>query len=280
MLLDGSCDPQSAAHGSRLAALVQRCGHLEVDALHARCSLSPRPFPAPLHARCRRGAAATSGAVAGRAAGRPLAVPGRRGWAGGPLRSSRGRILSLSLIAAPGTPLDPGSGPGQPAEQREELQAATLNFKASFFSYRKGIKGQRGAGRGEVARPGAGRGRGIPHVAGRGAGKVLMRSGAAVAMARKGRGAEGTSAASKRAAEGEAGAGAGQESGGAGPRCGRSRLGGRIIPPAPPASCFSPLPLGSALASLLPCSACGTYLGKSDESAQLHRDFWKCGLCR
>lgn len=59
----------------------------------------------------------------------------------------------------------------------------------------------------------------------------------------------GTSAAAKRAAEGEAGAGAGQKSGSAGPRCGRSRFGGRMVPPASPASCFSPLPLGSALAS-------------------------------
>lgn len=75
---------------------------------------------------------------------------------GGPPRSSRGRILSLTLIAAPGTPLDPGSGPGQPAGQREELQAATLNFKASFFRMGKASKGRGAPGGARERAPGQG----------------------------------------------------------------------------------------------------------------------------
>lgn len=112
MLLDGSCDPQSATHGSRLAALVQRCSHLEVDVLHARCSLSPRPFSAPLPARCRRGAAATSGAVAGRAAAGPLAVPGRRGWAGRAAAEQQGTNPLAVLDRRPGDSSSPGLGAG------------------------------------------------------------------------------------------------------------------------------------------------------------------------
>lgn len=156
--LDGSNGPRRANPRSRLVALgaaLQPPGRRFSSTRDAACLPHAPP---PLRSPPLRSTPLRSPPAAG-AGPRPPAEPfpgppaaasrspWRRGWARRaapppqpppspplpalPSRSpgaAAGRILSLTLIAAPGTPPDPGSGPGEPAGQGEELRGGSIKL--------------------------------------------------------------------------------------------------------------------------------------------------------